>query len=197
MTRPRRSFRRVVVFAAAALFLVAALPAAASEDPFEPWLGLPSWIWMLANLFIFFGILGYILGPPITKFLEDRARGIREELDEARERRAQASNLQASLGPKIAELEAQIDEILERAGHDGQHEHDEILAQAEREKERLLAQADGEIQHRVDMARQELKDFTAGLAADLARERLESELGPAERRKVLLRNLDRLEREAS
>lgn len=197
MSRPRTSLRWIVACAGAVLFLVAARPAAAAADPFATWLGLPAWIWMLANLAIFFGALGYFLAPPLTRFLEDRGRLIREELDEARERRAEAADLQKTLGAKIAELESQIDEVMARADRDGRHEHDEILAQAEREKHRLLSQAEGEIEHRLEQARQELKDFTAELAADLARERLESDLGPDARKRLFRRNLDRLEREAS
>ena len=194
---PLRPLRWLAACAGAILFLVAAQPAAAAADPFGTWLGLPAWIWMLANLILFFGVLGYFLGPPIARFLEDRARMIREELDEARERRAEAADLQKTLGAKIAELEVQIGEVLERADRDGRHERDEVLAQAEREKERLLRQAEGEIQHRLEQARQELKDFTAELVADLARERLESDLGPDARKRLFRRNLDRLERGAS
>lgn len=196
-----RRLRAILPALASALVVASVLAvaptAAAAADPFATWLGLPAWIWMLANLILFFGVLGYYLGPPIARFLEERGRQIHEEAEEARERKAQASDLQSTLGTKVAELEQQIDELLERADREGRREHEEILAQAEREKERLLAQAESEIEHRVEQARQELKDYTAELAARLARERLESELGPEERRDLFRRNLSRLEREAS
>lgn len=195
--RSIRTLRRTALVAAGFLFLLAARPAAAAADPFATFLGLPAWIWMLANLILFFGVLGYYLAPPIARFLEDRGRQIREELEEARERRAEASDLQSTLGAKVAELERQIDELLERAEREGRREHDEVLAQAEREKERLLAQADSEIEHRVQQARQELKDYTTELAARLARERLDDELDAGTRRDLFRRNLERLEREAS
>jgi len=196
-SRLRTALPALVPALVIALFLAVAQPAAAAADPFATWLGLPAWIWMLANLILFFGVLGYYLTPPIARFLEERGRQIHEELEEARERRSEASDLQSSLGARVAELEQQIGELLERAEHEGRREHEEILAQAEREKERLLAQAEGEIEHRVEQARQELKDYTTELAARLARERLESQLGPEERRDLFRRNLSRLEREAS
>ncbi len=177
--------------------LVVARPAAAAEDPFATFLGLPAWIWMLANLILFFGVLGYYLGPPLARFLESRERRVREELDEARERRALAAELQATLGDRIAELESQVAALAERAEADGNLEHDRILEQAERERKRLVAQADHEIERRLVQARQELKDFTATLAARLAREQLEREIGPEEHRRIFRRNLTRLEREAS
>ncbi|HEX6199655.1 MAG TPA: F0F1 ATP synthase subunit B [Thermoanaerobaculia bacterium] len=175
----------------------AARPAAAAADPTATCLGLPAWIWMLANLVLFFGVLGYFLGPPIARFLEARGRRIDEELAEARERRAEAAALTAGLGDQIARLEEQIRELLERAETEGRREHDAVLAQAETEAERLLAQARGEIDHRVAQARQELERYTVALAARLAREQLEREVGPAEKKRLFRANLARLEREAS
>lgn len=190
--------RRLTLRAAAVLALLAAArPAAAAADPTATFLGLPAWIWMLANLVLFFGALGYFLGPPITRFLESRGRRIDEELEEARERRAEAAALTAGLGDQVARLEEQIRELLERAEAEGRREHDALLAQAEAEAERLLAQARGEIDHGVAQARQELERYTAALAARLAREQLEREVGPAEKKRLFRANLARLEREVS
>lgn len=187
----------------AALFATA--PAFAAADPSAPFLGLPAWVWMLANLLLYFGLLFYFLGPPITRFLEARARRIEEELTEARERRAEAEELRSGLGSKVAALEVQIEELRARAESEGKKEHDAIREQSEREKERMMAQAQVEIDHRLAQARQELERYTAALAAKLARERIESDLGPAERKAIFRRNLNRLgqkpgarpEREAS
>lgn len=187
---------RLQVTAGVALFVIAR-PAAAAADPTATWLGLPAWLWMLANLILFFGALGYFLGPPVVRYLEARGRRIDEELQEARERRAEAAELQSGLGEKIARLEEQIRELRMRAETEGRREHDAVLSQAEADKERLLAQARGEIDQRLAQARQELERFTAELAARLAREKLERELGPAERKRLFRQNLARLEREAS
>lgn len=194
---PRRGLRRALGAAAALAALALAPPAAAAADPFATWLGLPYWIWMLANLLLFFGVLGYYLGPPIARYLDERGQRIGAELEEARERRAEAAKLVSGLGERIARLEEQIEEVLARGEAEGRREHEALLAQAERERERLLAQVQGEIDHRLAQARQELKRHTAALAAGLAREQLETELGPEERRRLFRRNLERLEREVS
>lgn len=193
--RPRATGRASRTAARAVLTgaVLAARPAAAAADPTSTWLGLPAWIWMLANLILFFGLLAYFLVPPVTRYLEGRGRQIREELEEARERRREAAELQAGLGDKMARLEAQIQEILSRAESEGRKEHDAILAQAEREQERLLEQARSEIDHRVIQARQELRTYTAELAARLAREDLERRVDTGERRRIFRRNLARLE----
>lgn len=198
MKRPlARAARAAVASLGTVLALVPARTAAAAADPFATWLGLPAWLWMAANLIIFFGFLGYYVGPPLSRYLESRGRRIEQSLAEARERRAEAADMQTTLAARIAELEAQIAELAVRADREGQREHETILAQAAHEKERMVAQAEGEIEHRVAQAREELKDFTAELAARLARERLERELGPAERDRLFRRNLRQLEREPS
>ena len=194
---PRGGVRLALAAAAVLAALAAATPAAAAADPFATWLGLPAWVWMLANLLLFFGVLGYYLGPPIARYLDERGQRIGAELEEARERRAEAARLQATLGERIERLEQQIEEVLARGESEGRREHEALLAQAERERERLFAQVEGEIDHRLAQARLELKRHTAALAAGLARERLESELGAEERRRLFRRNLARLEREAS
>lgn len=185
----------VVAIVAVVLAALAAAPARAAGATAETFLGIPTWIWMSINLVLFFGLLGYLIVPPISRYLDSRGEKIRQDLAEARERRAEVANLQATLGAKVAALEAQMDEVRERAESEGHREREEVLAQAERERERLVAQAGSEIDHRVAQARQELKDTTAALAAQLAREQIESRLDDSTRHRLFERNLVRLERE--
>lgn len=159
-------------------------------------LGLPTWLWMTLNLLVFWGLIIYFVGPAIKSFLDARGRSIEEGLKEARERRAEAETLRATLGQKIAELQREVDELARRAESEGRRDGEQIRTQAQRERDRLLAQARGEIDHRLAQARQELKEYTAALAAGLARERLENELSPADRKRLFEENVTRLEREA-
>jgi F-type H+-transporting ATPase subunit b len=177
------------------LAALVAAPAHAAGATAETFLGLPTWLWMSINLVLFFGILGWLLVPPISRYLDSRGEKIQQDLAEARERRQEVANLQATLGAKVAELEAQMDEVRERAEAEGHREREEVLAQAERERERLIAQAGSEIDHRVAQARQELKDATAALAAQLAQEQIEGRLDETTRHRLFERNLVRLERE--
>lgn len=190
----RHEIGRIAAALVAALLVVAA-PAQAAGATSETFLGIPTWIWMSINLVLFFGLLGYLIVPPISRYLDSRGEKIQQDLAEARERRAEVANLQATLGAKVAELEAQMDEVRERAEAEGHREREEVLAQAERERERLLSQATNEIDHRVAQARQELKDATAALAAKLAQEQIEGRLDEPTRHRLFERNLVRLERE--
>ena len=178
--------------------MLSSLPVLAAEEAHhepETFLGLPKWIWMTANLALFLWLLTRFLGPPIVGALNERAKEIREGLARAQEQQKEAAEMKASLESQIATLEAEMDEVLSRAKQDGERERREILAQAERESGRLLEQADQEIRYRFTQAKSELTEHTARLAAELARQKLESSIGADDLRRLFDENLSRLEKQ--
>ena len=170
---------------------------AAGGGESETFLGLPRWIWLWANLILFLGILYKFIGPPIQGFLESRRKEIAENLSNAEEQRRQAELMRSSLESQIADLKAEMDQLIERARSDGESERQRILEQAEAEKERLLAQTEEEIRVRTSQARNELKRYTAALAADLARQRIEQELAPEDLQRLFDESVARLEKVVS
>ena len=179
-------------------FVLGTLPILAAEEAAhepETFLGLPKWIWMSANLALFLWLLARFLGPPIVGALNERAKEIREGLARAQEQQKEAAEMKASLESQIATLEAEMNEVLSRAQQDGERERQEILAQAERESERLLEQADQEIQYRFLQAKSDLTEHTARLAAELARQQLESSIGTDDLERLFDDNLSRLEKQ--
>ena len=170
---------------------------AAEEAAHEPeiFLGLPKWIWMSANLALFLWLLARFLGPPIVGALNERAKEIREGLARAQEQQKEAAEMKASLESQIATLEVEMDEVLSRAKQDGERERQEILEQAERESRRIFEQADQEIQYRLTQAKSDLTEHTARLAAELARQKLESSIGADDLHRLFDENLSRLEKQ--
>ena len=172
-----------------------ALAAEAEEHSFATFLGVPTWIWMSANLALFLWLLWHFLGSPILGLLEERGKRIRKSLAQAEQQQLDAKDMKTSLETQVAELHRQMDEIVARAGQDGEKERQEILAQAERERERLLEQTRGEIELRVAQAQAELTAHTARLAAQLAREKLTASIDSHDVDRLFDENLRRLERE--
>jgi F-type H+-transporting ATPase subunit b len=193
--RPRAKLAASV--AGAALAAAACLPIFASEEGGESatFLGLPRWIWLWLNLLLFLGILGYFLVPTIKQFLESRSREIETNLERARTQQDEARRMKADLSGQIETLRREMDELVRRTEADAEREREEILAQAERERERLLSQTQQEVALRVVQARKELQRYAAELAATLARERIEREVDPQELNRLFDENLARLERE--
>lgn len=185
------------VFTAAVLGAAFCLPVFANEEGGEAdtFLGLPRWIWLWLNLLLFLGILGYFLVPTIKQFLETRSREIENNLARARTQQDEARSMKADLSGQIETLRREMDELVRRTEADAEREREEILAQAERERERLLSQTQQEVALRVAQARKELQRYAAELAATLARERIEREVDPEERKRLFDESLARLERE--
>ena len=186
------------VAVAAAVGAVTTLPllaAAAEGGAATTFLGLPRWLWLWFNLALFLGILGYFLVPGIKQFLETRTREIRDSLERSRTQQEEARRMKADLTGQIESLRREMDELVRRTEADAEREREEILAQADRERERLLAQTQQEVALRVTQAKKELQRHAAELAAKIARERIEREVDPAERERLFDESLARLERE--
>ena len=186
--------RSRLVFIGTVLCSSLPLVGAEAEAHADTFLGLPTWIWMSANLVVFFALLGKFVGIPIRGLLDDRAQGIAEDLAQAEAQRRKAEEMKVSLEEQVATLEKQLTDVIARAEEEGEKERREILAQAERERERLLEQTQEEIDLRTSQAKAELTRHTARLAAQLARQKLASSIGPQDLDRLFDDNLDRLER---
>lgn len=188
-----RSFLYGARLLAVGLLLAAAPQAALAagvERP-ESWLGVPSWVWAWANLFVLWGILYKFLAPVIRKGLAERKRTIAESLQQAEWQRKEAQQMSARLEQQVAELKAQMDDLVQRSVKEGEVEHQKILDQAESEAVRVLDQATAEIRNRTGQARSELRAYAAELAAELASQRVASQLTGEDRQRIFEENLQR------
>ena len=149
------------------------------------------------NMLVFFGGLGYLVGPKAVAALEGATEPDPGQPDDraapARGRRRAAP---PGLDDQLAALEAEVAQAAERAERQGEREAQEIVALAERERERMMEQTRAEIRSRGARARVELAEHAARLATSLATARLEREVDSAARRRILDRGLLSLESRA-
>jgi F-type H+-transporting ATPase subunit b len=183
----------------ALLLAAVSLPALANEESggHEPatFLGLPRWVWLWANLLLFLGILGYFIVPGVRGFLDSRSKEIASNLERARTQQEEARRMKQELSGQIETLRREMDELVKRTEADAEREREDILAQAERERERLLQQTQQEIELRTGLARKELQRYAAELASTLARERIEREVDPKRLERLFDESLGRLKSE--
>ena len=72
--------------------------------------------WVMVAFFIFMGLLAYMGVPKLlAKALDDRADGIRRELDEARRLREEAQQLLTDYQKKARDAEAEAKSIIDQA----------------------------------------------------------------------------------
>ena len=147
-------------------------------------LGIPEWVWKLANLIIFWGLIGYLVIGPVRKGLTARSDKIRQDIAGANERRLKADQFASQVDERLKKLEDEVAAIIERARVDGERQRTEMIASAEAEAAKILTSARNEIDARVKQARKELTEYAGDLAADRARRILEETITDADRHRL-------------
>jgi F-type H+-transporting ATPase subunit b len=160
----------------------------------EPkFLGLPAWIFKLVNMLLFIGVLGWLVGGPVRKALNERSAAIRRAADEARERRVKADQVATDIQSRLAQLEEEVRTIAERAVAEGERQRRELIAAAEAEAAKILSSARTEVDNRLKHARHELTEYAGKLASDRAEDILRERITEQDRRKLFRDSLREVE----
>jgi F-type H+-transporting ATPase subunit b len=174
----------------------AALPlsllAQETEEHASTFLGLPLWLWQLANLVAFLGVLLYFVARPLAAMFRSRQLAVEERLREAKELRAEAARLGAEVHERMARLDQEIAEVRARGLAEGEAERVALSEKADREVERVRREAEEEIGRRLAAAKQDLRRVAAGLTSATAREMLASQITDDDRRRLLEEGVTRL-----
>ena len=119
----------------------------------------------------FVGVLLY-LGVPklLAKMLDDRAEGIKSEIDEARALREEAQSILASFERKHKEVEGQVEGIIEHAKTEAQIAAEAAKADLKDSIARRLQAAVDQIASAEEAAVREVKDKAVNIAIAAAGE---------------------------
>jgi F-type H+-transporting ATPase subunit b len=152
-------------------------------------LGLPFWIWKLANMLLFFGLLVWLLKGPIGGAFGARSEAIRAAAAEARERRAKADQLASDIQKRLSEIENEVKAIHERAQAEGDRQKRELIAAAEAEAQKILQSARNEVENRLKHARHELTQYAGQLASERAEAILREKITDNDQKKLFEESL--------
>jgi F-type H+-transporting ATPase subunit b len=150
----------------------------------KTYFGIPGWILKFANMLLFLGVLGWFLGKPIKKALNDRRVQIQTEADEARARRAKADQLAADIQDRLTRIENDVNAIHERAQAEGEKQKRELIAAAEAEARKILQSARNEVDNRLKHARHELTEYAGELATQRAEQILREKVTDKDRERL-------------
>lgn len=128
--------------------------------------------WKFINLAIFIAIMVYLLKKPLSGAFKAKRDAIRAELIKAEEEKQAALLKLNEAETKLATLEAESNEIIEKARAAAEAEKARLLAQAEFESNRLRAQANSEIERKTKQVKNELRRFSAEESVRLAEEKI-------------------------
>lgn len=177
----------------ALLLLLASPESAAEAEETAKFLGLPMWIWQLANLVLFVGLLLYFVAKPLGAAFRKRQEDIEERRRDAEKKRAAVENLAAEIRSRTAAIEKEMVEIRARGRADGEEAQRALAERADAESERIRREAAEEIERRLETARAELRRAAAALTASEATEILAKEITAADRERLLEDSVARLE----
>ncbi|HXM79189.1 MAG TPA: hypothetical protein VOA00_08160 [Thermoanaerobaculia bacterium] len=177
------------------LVLLWLAPGTAPEHAAAGPLGLPMWIWQLANLVGFFALLLYFVARPITAMFRQRQIEVEERAKEARSRRAEAARLESEIHERMARLDRDLDEVRARGAAEGEAARAELMARAEQDADRVRRDAQEEIGRRLAEAKEELRQTAADLTASAARDIVAAQITPEDRRRLLDESVTQVEAE--
>ena len=155
----------------------------------DGWLSL---VWRIGNFVILAGGLWYLLRKPAGNYLQARADQIQSGLIDAAMMRSHASSQIQDIEARMKALPAEIDRLKARGADEVAAEQVRIREAAELERQRLMEQARREIDLQLQAARRDLTKHAADLAVDLAQQRIEREITPADHERLVDRYVARM-----
>lgn len=102
---------------------------------------LATFLITIINIGILFFILRAILFKPVTKFIEDRAKKIQDDIEEAEKEKTQAKLLYQQYEDALKHAEEEAEAIIRSARETAQAQADRIVAEGKGEAENILAAA--------------------------------------------------------
>lgn len=164
--------------------LLMASPALAASGPFFS-LGNTNFIVTLGFI-LFILVLFYFKVPGmIGKMLDQRAEGIKNELDEARALRDEAQAILASYERKQKEVQEQADRIVEAARKDAEAAAAQAKEDLAKSVARRLAAAEDQITSAQSAAERDVRDAAVSIAINAARDVIAKQLTAAEANKLI------------
>ena len=143
----------------------------------DPYLNYPGFeAWKFINLAIFVAVLVYLLKKPLSDAFKATRETIRAELIRAEEEKQSALAQLTSTEAKLAALESEQTQILEKAQLESEAEKTRILSQTEDDVNRLRRQSEGETARLSQQARAELRRFSAEESIRLAEEKIKGKI---------------------
>ncbi len=144
------------------------------------------------NFVVLFGGLAYLLRKPLGSLLEKRSQDIQRTLKETEASRKEAEQKLQEVKAHLAGLGEEIEKMRKEAAVEGQRERERTLQLAQKEAEKIKYFTGQEIEMLTRAGIQELKEFTAELAASLAEERIRKKMTLEDHTQLIDKSIERL-----
>lgn len=147
-------------------------------------------IMVALNLTILYVVLRKILFKPVTQYMENRTKSIRDSIDNAEKAKSEADDLRRRYEEQLRNARAEGERLMDEARVRADKEHDRLVAEAESEAENILDRAREETEReRIQMIR-EIRGQVAGLALSAASKVIEANMDTESNRTLVDKFID-------
>lgn len=162
---------------------------------------LPAWAnypgleaWKFFNLFVFVGLMIYILRRKISDALATRRDAIKQELVDAQQRKERALAQVTEADSLLSRVDADVQSVRQHAQEEAKSERERLAASTTRELEKLEHQAKREMETADKIARKQLKQFFAKRSIEVARETVTTQMNPEDDLSLIRESIGELRR---
>ncbi len=144
-----------------------------AEEAGDRWI-----VWKWVNFAILVGGLGYLIAKTAPAYFKTRSEEIQRALVEATREIKDAGAKAADLDLRLTGIQTEVENLRGQARAEMAAEGERIRVDTERHLKRIQEQTVQEIALMSRSARDELRKYSAGLALDLAEQRIRSSITP-------------------
>ena len=151
-------------------------------------------LWHGINLLIVLGVIGYFARTPLRAFLAERRQKIEEGIEAARAELADAERRLAECRERVASIDRTLEAIRSEVRGQAEREGERLLAEARASAERIGRDAAAAVEQELRRAREQLRGEAAELSVRLAGDLLRGRLTDADRTRLVDDFVERVER---
>jgi F-type H+-transporting ATPase subunit b len=153
-------------------------------------LNMYKFIIVALNLLILYLVLRKILFKPVTQFMENRTKMIKDSINNAEKSKVEASELKKKYEDQLRSSKDEADRILNEARSRANKEYDDILLAAKKDAETVMVKAREEIgRERVQMFKN-VRSEVASLALAAASKVIEANMDTESNRVLVNKFID-------
>lgn len=142
------------------------------------------------SLAILYFVLKKILFKPVTKFMEDRTKSIKDSIDNAEKAKVDAADLKQQYELKLRAAKDEADKIVSDANVRANKEYEAILSSAKQDAQEVMVKAREDIERERTQMLKQIKNQVATLALAAATKVIEVNMDTATNRALVDKFID-------
>lgn len=161
---------------------------------FESFVGVNFWtcLFTLLNLLILYKFMKKLLFKPVKNMIDTRQQEIDDLYADADKSKTDAAALKVQYEQRLAEANAESEEILKVANRKAQLRQEEILRDAQEKAAQTLRRADEQVEMEKKCAMNEIKNDVSVMAVDIAAAVLARDISKEEHSALIDSFIDKL-----